>query len=262
MIREVLSNFALQTVSTIGAIFLFGWLIALCNRRFYANFGSESRVICYATGFLGTPVHELSHALFCLIFGHKILEIKLFCLNSDDGTLGYVRHAYNKKNFYQRIGNFFIGVAPVLGISAVMYLVSYFLLPSFTSQMNVFADGISSGGFGEIMNGLKKSVSVFFSLVVTWEWWVFLLIGIFLTPHMTLSGADMKSAMSGLVFALVAVFVLDVCFAVIGGGLLENFTGGVVRLSGFLIVFLAMALLISLVALGISYAYKKIRARR
>ena len=65
-------------VFTLGLVFLFGKVIALCNGAFYRNFGSKGRAVCYATGFIGTPVHEASHALMCLIFGHKIVEIKFF----------------------------------------------------------------------------------------------------------------------------------------------------------------------------------------
>jgi hypothetical protein len=79
-------------------------------------------------GWLGTSVHELSHAIFCFIFGHKIVDIKLFSPDPETGTLGYVEHSYNRRNIYQMIGNFFIGVGPVILGSAVIYLLFYWLL--------------------------------------------------------------------------------------------------------------------------------------
>lgn len=164
MFREILRGFIFQSVGTIGVIFLFGWLIAQCNKRFYANFGRRARTVCYVTGFFGTPVHELSHALFCVLFGHKILEIKLFSLNSADGTLGYVNHIYNRKNFYQRIGNFFIGVAPILVISALLYLISCFLLPPFTSEMNVLFSGIAAENAAGILKAAVSAIGTFFPL--------------------------------------------------------------------------------------------------
>ena len=60
----------------------------------------------------GVMVHEIGHALFCVIFRHKIVEMKLFS-PEEDGTLGYVNHSYNPNSFYQRIGNFFIGTGPI-----------------------------------------------------------------------------------------------------------------------------------------------------
>ena len=119
MVAQIALSFVLQVVFTVGLIFLFGWLISLCNRRFYANFGKFGRAVCYITGIVGTPVHELSHAFFCVLFGHHITEMRLFRI-SDDGTLGYVNHSYDRKNLYQQTGNFFIGVAPIVVISALL----------------------------------------------------------------------------------------------------------------------------------------------
>ena len=107
MIGDIAVCFLLQIGFTVGITVLFGWLIAQCNRTFYRNFGRYGRTVCYLTGAIGTPLHECGHALFCLLFGHKIHEIKLFQIG-DDGTLGYVKHSYIKKNVYQRSGNFFI----------------------------------------------------------------------------------------------------------------------------------------------------------
>ena len=128
MIGDIFVCFTLQIVFTVGLIVLFGFLLALCNRRFYANFGNYSRAVCYITGAVGTPVHECAHALFCVIFGHKINEIKLFQVNSEDGTLGYVKHSYNPKNIYHKIGNFFIGIAPIIVISAILYLLALLIM--------------------------------------------------------------------------------------------------------------------------------------
>lgn len=57
---------------------------------------------CLLTGLIGIPIHELGHAYFCLIFGHKIKNIKLFSFSSFEYSLGYVNHSYNpKKNIIE-----------------------------------------------------------------------------------------------------------------------------------------------------------------
>jgi hypothetical protein len=60
------------------------------------------------TGVVGVPIHELSHATFALIFGHKIKSIKLFQKPDENEVMGYVQHSYNQGSIYQQAGNFFI----------------------------------------------------------------------------------------------------------------------------------------------------------
>jgi hypothetical protein len=74
----------------------------------------------------GTVVHELGHALFCPIFGHSIQQIRLFQPGAD-GVLGFVKHAYNPRNPWAILGNFFISTGPIwlggavlIGILAVL----------------------------------------------------------------------------------------------------------------------------------------------
>lgn len=90
------------------------------------SLGHKSIVLSAA---IGTPVHELSHAFFCLIFGHKIKKIVFFTPNNF-ATLGYVTHSYNNRNPWQVIGNFVIAIAPILGGIFTIYWLTVLLLPS------------------------------------------------------------------------------------------------------------------------------------
>jgi len=82
----------------------------------------------YLFAWIGTACHELGHALFCVIFRHKITELKLFSPDTKTGTLGYVSHTYEPGSIYQTIGNFFIGIGPILLGSLAIYLTSILLL--------------------------------------------------------------------------------------------------------------------------------------
>lgn len=260
MIGDILVCFLLQIAFTVGLIVLFGFLIALCNKRFYANFGNYGRSACYITGAIGTPLHECAHALFCVIFGHKITEIKLFQINSADGTLGYVNHSYNPKNIYHKIGNFFIGVAPIIVISAVLYLLAYLLLPNFVAEIN---NSFKIVGFvsniGSVFTSLFSVLQSFFLCAVSWQWWVFLIIGIFLSLHMTLSKADIKGALSGILFLLIAVLVVDVILGLVNGKLLDVFTQEILSIAGYLLCILVLALIISVIAVIISYIFRTVK---
>lgn len=254
MVSDIFASFGLQVLFTIGVIVVFGFLIALCNRQFYANFGRSGRVVCYATGFIGTPIHELCHALFCIIFGHKIVEIKLFQISDEDGTLGYVSHSYNRRNVYHQIGNFFIGIAPILGITALLYLFAWLLLPDMTNDFFKVIGGLQlSDGFGPIVKDLFSAVGIFFTYAGQWQWWVFVLIGMFLALHMTLSGADIKGAWGGLIFVLVALLIADAILAFVSMAALNTFTGWMLMAGGYMLSFFALSFVIVLLALALSF---------
>lgn len=262
MIGDIIVCFALQIVFTIGVITLYGLLIAICNKIFYANFGHYGRAVCYITGAIGTPLHECAHALFCVIFGHKVTEIKLFQINSADGTLGYVNHSYNPKKIYHRIGNYFIGVAPIIVISAVLYLIASLLLPSFISEVsNSFKvlDYVSS--IGNVFKGLANVLQSFFSYTASWQWWVFIIISIFLSLHMTLSRADIKGSLSGVFILLLTVLIVDVILGIINESLLDSFTLAILSIAGYLLTILNLSLIVSVIAVIISYGFRIIKRR-
>ena len=141
--KSVLLNTLYQGGILILGIYLTGLIIHIVNSLFVRLVRSNKIII--GTGLIGTPLHELSHAIMCIIFGHRIDEMKLFQFPDEDGTLGYVNHSYNRRNIYHLIGNFFIGVAPILVGSVFIFLLMYFLLPNtFSEVLNVSTIYVSS----------------------------------------------------------------------------------------------------------------------
>lgn len=261
--EHALTSFLTQAVFTVGVIILFGFLIAICNKIFYKNMGFFGKPACYITGFFGTPVHEIAHALMCLVFGHRIHEVKLFQISSDDGTLGYVKHSYNKKNVYQVIGNFFIGVAPITVIAVVLYLLSLWLVPGMAAEMFAHTQSITmEAGLGSAFKSVFLSIGEFFSFAGSGKWWLFLFISSFLTLHMTLSGADIKGAWGGLIVLLLLLLLLDIIFALVSVSILNGFTQFCLSVGGYLTSILMLALIISLIVTGISFLFKLFVRRR
>lgn len=252
-ILNLAASFAVQMIATLGILFLFGKVIAFCNTRFYRNFGSKGHAVCIATGFIGTPIHEAAHALMCVVFRHKITEIKFFQPNSSDGTLGYVNHSYNPKSLYQRIGNFFIGIAPILVGSLILSGLLYFLLPEMVEEKLSQLEKVDFvSDFGSALFYIGKAVTTMFGYILTWQFWVFLLAGSFIALHMTLSRADVQGALSGVLLVAVVFLVVDGILLVIKKSLLASFTNVILTCGTFLLFFCCLFFLLAVVLLILS----------
>lgn len=89
----------------------------------------------YIGAVIGTPIHELSHAIACIIFKHKIEDFCFFTVKNK-GHLGYIKHSYNSKSIYQLTGCFFIALAPLITAMTAIFLFS----PPDLQQINYSLD--------------------------------------------------------------------------------------------------------------------------
>jgi len=213
---EIFLSSLLTVFLWVGFPILIGFLIALGNNFFYKFTGTASKAICITTGVLGVPLHELGHALFCLIFGHKIVEIKLFQPSAPDGVLGYVNHTYNPKNFYQKMGNFFIGMGPILLISGIIILLEWLLVPSIFQLTASIQNSLSNGTLGvNVFWAAIIYLKNFFNLssLVNWRWWIYVIISCLICLHMNLSKPDIKGSLSGLFFTIIIFFIIPIVAA-------------------------------------------------
>ena len=203
-------------------------------------------------GWLGTIIHELGHALFCIIFRHKITEMKLFDPDPETGTLGYVQHTYESSSLYQMAGNFFIGIGPILLGSALIYLLLYLLLGlnpfKFAVNTGISSwDIYSSSVFINLLQNLRTSlttlVSGIFSLnnLASWQLYVFIYLTFTIGSSIILSPSDFKGAFKGLSIILLVIFIFNL--ATVWAG---DFTSNIFRftLSYFLIFYIAMLLVL------------------
>jgi hypothetical protein len=85
------------------------------------------RLQLFLFGLPGTIVHEGSHVIACVLFGHRVLRVKWFDPQATDGALGSVEHSYDPSSAYQRVGTIVIGLAPLI-VGAAVILVSARLL--------------------------------------------------------------------------------------------------------------------------------------
>ena len=215
MFTLALENTVLQLIIFVGAVYAVGYLVYLCNRSFYRMLGN-SRTVCLATGIIGTPIHELSHAIFCIVFGHRITDMKLYQIDDESGTLGYVNHSYNPKNFYHKIGNYFIGVAPLFGGSIFLYFLMRFFAPQGYSFMNSIISeilDIYSGKIGfELVPVLLETVTATLERILFANFGIntviFIVIAFCVALHMNLSTQDIKSSIKPLPVLAIILFLV------------------------------------------------------
>ncbi len=217
-------------------------LSAIFTARLSVRFWGRN-LFLYGFGWLGCSVHELSHAFFALIFGHKITEIKLFEPNSDGESLGHVSHSYNKRSIYQKTGNFFIGISPLLFGGIVLFicvlLLFYFdvtTLSTLSISPHALTDLSLLKQIGlNIWNSLISFSSIVFVGPAAVWWKSTLLIYILYSTgsSMTLSKSDVGSAISGFLW-LIIIFLLFNLITLWIGNFVIDFLGRIVGyISGF-----------------------------
>lgn len=262
MVTQIILNILLQLLFTVGAIIIFGLIIGLCNMLVYKMLGHGGHALVIATGIIGTPIHELSHAATCVLFGHKITAMCLFDPSNENGVLGYVRHSYNKKNIYHVIGNFFIGVAPILIGSLILIFLEWLLARySFNSAMTAIAQISPNEFFKTTFGALWQMLKSFFSVqsLTSWSWWLFVLLGLPLALHMDLSPADIKGAIPGLAVICGISIVINIIVGLISINASNTMTYGIAVAGVYIVGTLLITLIMALIWVFIAFTVYVIR---
>ena len=189
------------------------------SRRLVSRFGWRGVL---ATGWIGVPVHELSHAAACVLFGHRIESMRLFAPDSRTGRLGDVRHAWDRRSLYQQVGRFFIGIAPLAGGSLALLLLTLLLGPQLPAGG---ADGAAGGAGGilAVAAGTAARARDFGLALVEpaflgrWTSWAYLYLALCIGAHMSPSGTDLKGSGPGLLLLVVLTFLGLVAWTLAGG---------------------------------------------
>ncbi|MBM7836035.1 hypothetical protein [Clostridium sardiniense] len=265
MIIEILKLSIVFTIGITIILIAFGLIIGQVEKKsnelIYGTFGRYGIIF---TGIIGTTVHEFSHYIMCKLFFHKVTEVKWFSIKLDgSGELGHVRHTFNPKNIYQRIGNFFIGVAPIFVGTLMIIIILRLLLPSTYLQIvksiniNEISLYISSLNFIEFFKELSHELftilNYLFSIenLVSFKFWIFIIISLSISNHMSLSRADVKNSLDGIGFIfLLSILISAIC--ILFGISFNNVLVEVITFNSLLIAFLSVGLLFSIVALILS----------
>jgi len=222
--QAALVDTGMQLLLLVAPLILFTILLHVCERIVQGNlirrFGWGGVLW---TAWLGTPIHELSHAAMAVLWGRKIDKLVLFEPDPKEGRLGYVRYSYRPNSKIDQIGNFFISTAPLLGGGLVLYGLLWVLFPSaareaFASETVASALVNDGGGsavqeFGQLALRVGREIVTLDSLK-SWRLYLFVYLVLAVGCHMAPSPVDYRGATTG--GWLVAGFI-------VGGLLLFNF---------------------------------------
>ncbi len=254
---QFLKIFAVTLFFPILPIIICGFVAGLSEKLFMKMTKKCGRGLVMVTSIIGTPVHELGHAIMCLPFGHRIKKICLWNPKAKNGVLGYVNHTYNKKNIWHRLGCLFISAGPIiLGLLVVMLIMRLCFPLAFEEYyLSVFSVSRSLDGFFELILG---SVNIFFSSISdnSSPIWVKILGGVLMIcvcMHINLSPADIKNSLVALpIYALICL-VLSVAVFFIGGDIAMGFVSALTVwcFMGFALYTVVFAGIIAVLLLGL-----------
>ena len=233
----------------IAAILVCGFVVWACERLFVKILGRSGYKAVLVSSIIGTPVHELGHAIMCPVFGHRITKLVLWQPRSADGTLGYVRHTYNSQNLYHRLGNLFIGTGPIFSGVAVLSLLLHFVFPNtwnayFSSvislvERNTPLQDIVSPGLSIIPNMIAEfgdqAVSLWLRILVV-------LVMLSVSLHINLRPADIKGALNALVPYLILALLVTVVTLLIGAAATGPVLSALAVYNAFLMAMFTVAL--------------------
>jgi len=201
-------------VGTLGVFFACGLIAYMISRMFVRLVGHGSGAVFDVTAAVGTPVHELGHAVMCKLFGHKLTRMQLWNPRPTNGVYGFVEHSYSRRNLWARLGNLFIGMGPLFSGLGVIVLVLWLCYPELWSGYLAYSSSVAIVG-GEIpFHEVAEGVLMLFAGIpeafrVDWlKSLLGLLIILPVSLHITLSPQDVKNSMNALPLYLFLLGIL------------------------------------------------------
>jgi hypothetical protein len=234
-------------------VVLLSRLSGLVHGLAYAAIGRSLYLALF--GWFGTAIHETGHLLVALPFGFQIASFRPFAPNTKTGVLGSVDVRYNGGNLFQILGLFFVGIAPVLFGTLVIFLALYALFQEQAPQLWRAAD-LARSASGATLGGVLSSALAFLAFVfdprhfVDWRFYVFLYIAFSVGSSIQLSNSDVKAATPGCLFILALVFLFNVVM-LSAGAVSADSLAWLAPYCAFFYAILVFAILLDLLAIAI-----------
>lgn len=248
---NLLYSVIVELVGIFGIFFVLGYILSFLTRAIQHTYlRSVGWKGILWTAWLGTPIHEFSHLIVAKLFRHQIVRVSLFAPNKETGVLGCVDHSYNPKSLWQRIGNFFIGAAPLIGGSLTLGGLLYFFVPS---GKEIFTALPSTSSVDMLLVSIQKTLRALWNpaYLNTWKFWIFLYVSFCIASHLAPSSKDQESMWHGFFWLVMAVIVVN-AIALLFHVDLTRYVGSVTRYMGMLTAFFMYAIFLSVIHLLVS----------
>jgi len=226
------------------------------NRRFAGKFGMCG-ILPFAI--IGTPIHELSHAIVAFLTGHRIEELALFRPNPLTGELGHLKHSWNDRNPFQKfIGNPLIAIAPFFGGALILYFLTKLLMPQLIIGNTLPA--LSSNLLGDfyqfetyivtLFDGTVSMLRMFFKWrnLLSIKFYIYVLLVLGISLHLAPSRQDFVHFWTYLFGLLVIIFSINLIFPHFSVFLEFHFVGFLLKLHPLLSLAAFFSLVSALIA--------------
>jgi hypothetical protein len=185
-------------------------------------------------------------------------EIALFEPDRDSGRLGYVRHSFRSGNWFEEIGNLFIGIAPLIGGSLALAMLLWLFYPNAAAAAIETTRAVDqSGGIvGQTWGVSTQIAGEILSLknLGTGRFWIFLYLVLCVGSHMAPSRSDYQGASRGVLMAGGLLLGVTLLLAIAGielNSLMHAFVGA----AGPLFAILGLTVLLCGVATIVVYLF-------
>lgn len=235
-----------QILGVFGIFFIIGFILSKLQewtqKNYVRSVGWKGILI---TAWLGTPIHELGHVLFAKIFRHKIARFSLFQPNKATGGLGHVEHSFNKYSLWQRLGNFFIGAAPMIFGSMILVAMLYFLLPNGKDVFVPLAKTQTS--LANIASALKQTLANLFALenLKSWSFWLFLYLSFCVSAHIAPSQDDRRGMWRGFFWIVLILIIANIIAALLKTDITEH----ILKINHYLGTFIGIFIYTAIISL-------------
>jgi len=215
-------------------------------------------------GWLGTMIHEIAHLLAALLFRHQIASFQPFTLDPYARVQGSVGTRPNYGSLYQYIGLFFIGIAPVVFGTLVIYLALYVLFQDQMAEIWRVIDrrnAIYGPGVGNIISSGLAFLGFVFSPrhLLDWRLYLFLYIAFAVGSSIRLSGPDSNAAATGCLPMIVLLFLFNTVLLSLGSAGSATFAW-LTQYYTFLYILLCFVILLDVLVIAILWLPAALRA--